>query len=341
MGVAVNLTVNRLPRDSENNFTMIPNSILRDSSLSLKAKGVLMYLIGERDNSNVPVNEKDTWTLTIKGLTTAFKESIGSIKRSLDELMQRGYLVRTDILNSRNLRIRSEYTVYEQPLDNTDGKPVRRYEDEQKHEEPKTEVSVDSASVAQDEKAEAAAPKGKKEVSAEAHAEACEAVIKEAIEFDKLSDDFGRDTAERVVGLLCRTINSKKNVSIGRQSIRPKDAAAVLLRLNFDDVSEVLDSVAAQGNIRKWDSYVLTSLYRAAQTSPNVAVGSRTIAIAELEGMMAAVRDNDLIRWWNEHFEQLLPFSRLAAHSYVYRRYRNDAAALDVACSALNSFEVF
>ena len=128
MGVAVNLTINRT--EYQTGFTKVPNSLIHSQKISMKAKMLMTYLIGQRDSSFTPVSENDRWTMTLKGLSHVFKESIGCIKRCMDELMREGFVVRVDVLSKRNLRIRSEYVVFEEPIADVDGKPRRIREEE-------------------------------------------------------------------------------------------------------------------------------------------------------------------------------------------------------------------
>lgn len=43
---------------------------------------------------------------------------------------ERAFVVRVDVLSKRNLRIRSEYVVFEEPIADVDGKPRRIREEE-------------------------------------------------------------------------------------------------------------------------------------------------------------------------------------------------------------------
>ena len=49
MGVAVNLTINRT--EYQTGFTKVPNSLIHSQKISMKAKMLMTYLIGQRDSS--------------------------------------------------------------------------------------------------------------------------------------------------------------------------------------------------------------------------------------------------------------------------------------------------
>jgi len=54
MGVAVNLTINRT--EYQTGFTKVPNSLIHSQKISMKAKMLMTYLIGQRDSSFTPVD---------------------------------------------------------------------------------------------------------------------------------------------------------------------------------------------------------------------------------------------------------------------------------------------
>lgn len=68
----------------ENNFTQIPNEILRNPHLSYKAKGLICTLLSNQSG----------WKSTIKGLAKISSDSSGSVRSGLKELEQHGYLLR-------------------------------------------------------------------------------------------------------------------------------------------------------------------------------------------------------------------------------------------------------
>lgn len=60
----------------ERDFTIITNAALRDTNLSLKAKGLLALMLSEHDG----------WNFTIKGLSTKCKEGVDAIAAIVKEL---------------------------------------------------------------------------------------------------------------------------------------------------------------------------------------------------------------------------------------------------------------
>lgn len=68
----------------ERDFTIITNAALRDTNLSLKAKGLLALMLSEHDG----------WNFTIKGLSAKCKEGVDAVAAIVKELEAQGYVVR-------------------------------------------------------------------------------------------------------------------------------------------------------------------------------------------------------------------------------------------------------
>lgn len=86
-------------------YTVMSNYHLKEPSMSLKAKGLLSLIL------SLP----DDWNYSIAGLVSICKENETSIKNTLDELKQFGYLEITKVYpnESKSGRIEYVYTIYE------------------------------------------------------------------------------------------------------------------------------------------------------------------------------------------------------------------------------------
>jgi len=86
-------------------YTVMSNYHFRDKELSLKAKGLLSQML------SLPAD----WDYTIAGLAAINKESKTAIKTALNELKERGYLVVTKIMPSKENggRITYVYDIFE------------------------------------------------------------------------------------------------------------------------------------------------------------------------------------------------------------------------------------
>ena len=85
-------------------YTTICNRIFKDKRLSLKAKGLLAMLLSLSDH----------WELSIKGLEAILKEGRTSIRSTMNELIENGYVERQQI-RENNKFIGVDYIVFELP----------------------------------------------------------------------------------------------------------------------------------------------------------------------------------------------------------------------------------
>lgn len=85
-------------------YTTICNRIFKDRRLSLKAKGLLAMLLSLSDH----------WELSIKGLEVILKEGRTSIRSTMNELIENGYVERQQI-RENNKFIGVDYIVFELP----------------------------------------------------------------------------------------------------------------------------------------------------------------------------------------------------------------------------------
>lgn len=92
-------------RDShERNYTIVSNSILNRKDLSWKAKGILCYLLSNKDDSEF--NQK--W------IEKMSKDSKDAVKTGLNELKEKGFLEINKSKDDKG-RIRYEWIIYEVP----------------------------------------------------------------------------------------------------------------------------------------------------------------------------------------------------------------------------------
>lgn len=96
------------------NYSVISNHHLKNKNLSLKAKGLLSVMLSLPDN----------WNYTIGGLVAISKENETTIKTTLNELKQNGYLTVTKLNPNQSKTGRFEYIydVFENPNQKQEGK---------------------------------------------------------------------------------------------------------------------------------------------------------------------------------------------------------------------------
>ena len=97
------MSVFRIERNK--NYTVMSNYHLRDTTISLKSKGLLSMMLSLPDERNY----------TTRGLAKICKEGVDAIGGALRELEKAGYIVRRVVRNERGRICDMEYTIYEQP----------------------------------------------------------------------------------------------------------------------------------------------------------------------------------------------------------------------------------
>ena len=89
------------------NYTTMSNYHLQNKNLSLKAKGLLSYML------SLP----NDWDYSISGLVANCRESKTSIRTALNELKEHGYLVIEKLYpnQTKSKKIEYSYNIYEEP----------------------------------------------------------------------------------------------------------------------------------------------------------------------------------------------------------------------------------
>ena len=89
----------------ENRFTQVENQLIQNPRLSLKAKGLLIYMLSLHED----------WDYSIAGLATLCREGKSAIRSAIQELMGQGYVTRELVRAEKGALAGYEYTVYERP----------------------------------------------------------------------------------------------------------------------------------------------------------------------------------------------------------------------------------
>lgn len=283
-------------------YTVMANYHLKDSSLTLKAKGLLSVML------SLP----DEWNYTTRGLARICKEGVDSIGGALREMEQAGYIVRNQLRDAKG-RIRdTEYVIYEKPqkpstdlpdtaLPYTDNPDTENpYMDNPDTDEPDTEnpaqlntyrsntnpkntlsqnpypiksYPINPAGAALDARLGGirlaglslrAVGNGTDEMSEYRE------IVKENIEYDILLGDFpySHERLDEIVELMAETLCSKKDLICVAGDDYPASAVkAKLLRLNslhIQYVFECLDKNTTE--IRNIKKYLLATLFNAPST---------------------------------------------------------------------------
>lgn len=95
----------RIELPFERNFTSMHNYHFHDKSLSLKAIGLLSFMF------SLPSD----WDYSIRGLAACVKDGVDSIRATLIELEEAGYVIRKRVRDARGRLGGTDYVVYPMP----------------------------------------------------------------------------------------------------------------------------------------------------------------------------------------------------------------------------------
>ena len=92
--------------EKRNDFTIVRNGLLRDKTMTLKSKALLITMLSKPDD----------WDYTLNGLQSILFEGRDAISSGLNELERHGYLVRRKTRDRFGRFTDVEYTIYEYPV---------------------------------------------------------------------------------------------------------------------------------------------------------------------------------------------------------------------------------
>ena len=259
-------------------YTVMANHHLRNTELSLKAKGLLSLML------SLP----EEWDYTTKGLSRICKDGVDSICAGVRELEEHGYVVRERIRNPNGQLGAIEYTILEQPQ-------------EPKREKPERENPVQANPVLdypvlgkpeQENPAQLNTYRTNKDESNTLSInpypiksypinpvtdqmgldgmDVYREIIKENIEYDIMKDNFpyDRERLDEIVELMAETLASKKaTFCIAGDTYPASTVKFKLLRINslhIQYVFECLDKNTTE--VRNIKKYLLATLFNAPST---------------------------------------------------------------------------
>ncbi len=268
-------------------YTVMANHHLRNTALSLKAKGLLSLMLSLPEN----------WDYTTKGLARICKDGVDSICSTVKELEDNGYIIRERIRNDKGQLTAVEYTILEQPkppspeqekperenpvLDNPvlgkpeqvspeQGNPAQLNTKKSSNQKSKRDLSsTDTSNPIQSNPYEPQAADGMGMDTREAYRE----LILENIEYDIITQDkrIDRDRLDEIVDLLTDTVCSARDtIRIAGDDFPAEVVKSRLLKLDSSHIQYVLDCMAENTTyVRNIKKYLLAALFNAPSTIGN------------------------------------------------------------------------
>ena len=266
-------------------FTVMSNHHLRNTELSLKAKGLLSLML------SLP----EDWDYTTKGLAHICKDGVDSITTALKELERHGYLTRQRLRYGNGQLGDIEYTIHEKPVNAEKQEyspkrenprqvnpgqakpeqgepgqenPAQLNTDPLKTKKSKTDISRTYQSIYPAEPEAAGCPDGLDGMDRIGLAEAYREIIKENIEYNFLVQQYGRERMDEAVELMLEVILSKRPyIRIAGDDFPREVVKGRFLKINSSHLEYVFDCIDRNttkvGNIK---AYLLAALYNAPAT---------------------------------------------------------------------------
>ena len=263
-------------------YTVMSNHHLKDSSLSLKAKGLLSMML------SLP----EEWNYTTRGLARICKEGVDAIGGALKELEKAGYIVRRQLRGPGGRISDTEYTIYEKPHLYTEESPQEQPEpdtpppdavspDTENPDmvEPDTEMSAES-NIKRSSKNQPITHRVNTHSfllplpSAEGMTDVYEKreEIREQIEYDLICTPANRTQVDEFVEIMLEVAMTRSpTIKIGRNAEYP----AALVRQRFEQITsshieKVLDGISENTTrVRNTKAYLLAALFNAPSSTDN------------------------------------------------------------------------
>ena len=270
-------------------YTVMSNHHLRNTNLSLKAKGLLSLML------SLP----EEWDYTTKGLARICKDGVDSICAGVRELEEQGYVIRERVRNPNGQLGSIEYTILEQP------RPPEREKPERENpvlDNPEQALPVlgepGQGNTAQLNTKESSKQKSKKELSSTEGSnpirsnpqpltgtppaeerigtdrmgarEVYREIILDNIGYEYLIQDshIDREQLDEIVELVQETVcSTRSRIRVAGNNYPAEVVRSKLLKLNSEHIRFVMDCLKQNTTrIRNIRQYLLTALFNAPST---------------------------------------------------------------------------
>ena len=265
-------------------YTVMSNHHLRNTDLSLKAKGLLSLML------SLP----EDWDYTMKGLAHICKDGIDSISGGIRELEAHGYLIRERVRNENGQLGSIEYTILEQPkqpepiqgtpiLENhvqvnptldapMQGEPAQLNTKGSSNQKSKKDLSITEPSnpIQSNPPTPAGARMGTDGMGAR---EAYREVIFENIGYEYLIQDshIDREQLDEIAELIVDTVcSARKTIRVAGDDYPAEVVKSRFMKLDSSHVQYVMDCMRDNTTyVRNIKKYLLAALYNAPVTIGN------------------------------------------------------------------------
>ena len=264
--------------DKTRDYTVMSNHHLRNTELSLKAKGLLSLMLSLPDN----------WDYTTKGLARICKDGVDSICAAVRELEEHGYVIRERVRGANGQLGSIEYTILEQPAEPSPerenpvqvkpilenpvlGKPEQENPAQSNKDKSNTDLSITEQS--NPIRSNPPAPEGRNGTDGMEAREIYREIVYGNIEYDILREDntINRDQLDEIAELIVDTVcSARKTIRIAGDDYPAEVVKSRFLKLDSSHVQYVIDCMKNNTTyVRNIKKYLLAALYNAPATINN------------------------------------------------------------------------
>lgn len=264
--------------DKTRDYTVMSNHHLRNTELSLKAKGLLALMLSLPDN----------WDYTTKGLARICKDGVDSICAAVRELEERGYVIRERVRGANGQLGSIEYTILEKPAEPSPerenpvqvkpilenpvlGKPEQEIPAQSNKDKSNTDLSITEPS--NPIRSNPPAPEGRNGTDGMEAREIYREIVYGNIEYDILREDntANRDQLDEIAELIVDTVcSARKTIRIAGDDYPAEVVKSRFLKLDSSHVQYVIDCMKNNTTyVRNIKKYLLAALYNAPATINN------------------------------------------------------------------------
>ena len=263
-------------------YTVMSNCHLKDTALSLKAKGLLSMML------SLP----DEWNYNTRGLAAICKEGVDAISTAIRELEKAGYIVRRQLRGSNGRIMDTEYIIYERPQDQGPSAPELEPPDlpspypenpyvvEPDMAEPCSEMTaglnINTSSTKKENTKRCSYPSVRpptgERMDGQTDVTDKRAEIMEQIEYDRIVSPANREQIDEFVEIMLEVaLTRSPTIRIGREAEYP--AALVQQRfekLTATHIGKILDGIQENtSRVRNVRNYLLAALFNAPSSTDN------------------------------------------------------------------------
>lgn len=253
-------------------YTVMSNHHLKDSNLSLKAKGLLSMML------SLP----DEWNYSTRGLAAICKEGVDAIGKALKELEQAGYIIRRQLRGADGRIFDTEYTIFEYPrppdtdLPDTENPhldiPVTEEPDTDNPAQLNTKKSNTQKSITNRSNTHSFCPASSQKQDRMTDGKDKRAEIQAQIEYDFLCQQYDCIQLDELVEIMLEvSLNRSPTIKIGRDAEYPTGFVQQRFeKITSMHIEKVMDGIR-ENITRVWNTkaYLMAALFNSVSTIDN------------------------------------------------------------------------